>query len=170
MNLPSLAGFLLPCGLMLACGSAVSAEPPSAPRASARPVEPAAPAVSVSPAERNTAGELVHVVRSPYQSRPVRLRVLLPAGVLPAGETRQARLPVVYVLPVEPGSEQRYGDGLAEIRRSGLDRRHRAIWVAPEFSQLPWYADHPTNRGIRQEEHLLQAVLPFIEKQYPARA
>ena len=40
----------------------------------------------------------------------------------------------------------------------------------PTFSDLPWYADHPTNPLIRQETYFLKVVLPFIEKTYPARS
>ena len=41
------------------------------------------------------------------------------------------------------------------------------IFVAPTFAQLPWYADHPTAPAVRQESHLLQVVIPFIEACYP---
>ena len=34
---------------------------------------------------------------------------------------------------------------------------------------LPWYADHPTDVGIRQESYFLKVVLPFVERTYPAR-
>ena len=42
--------------------------------------------------------------------------------------------------------------------------------MAPTFSHLPWYADHPTDPDIRQESYLLEVVIPFIEANYPARA
>jgi enterochelin esterase-like enzyme len=38
--------------------------------------------------------------------------------------------------------------------------------VAPTFSHLPWYADHPTNKNIRQETYFLKIVLPFVERSY----
>lgn len=104
-----------------------------------------------------------HEVTSAYQPRPTRLRVLTPRML-----TADRRYPVVYVLPVEAGDEHRYGDGLAEIVRHDLHNRHQAIFVAPTFCQLPWYADHPSDSAIRQESHLLHAVLPFVEKHYPA--
>ena len=120
---------------------------------------------TISEAERDEHGILTHSVRSEFQAAPTRIRVLLPEHQQP-GE----RFPVVYVLPVEPQGENRYGDGLAEVLKHGLHRNLRAIFVAPTFAHLPWYADHPTDPGIRQERHLLEVVLPFVEATYPARA
>lgn len=119
----------------------------------------------ISFGERDEHGEIVHRVESPYQSGVTEIRVLLP-DALADGET----LPVIYVLPVEAGRETRYGDGLTEIRQAQLLNQHRAVYVAPTFAQLPWYADHPTDPLIRQETYLLKVVLPFVEQTYPVRA
>lgn len=118
---------------------------------------------SVSDAERDRDGFLVHRVESPYQSAPTEIRVLLPE---PCHDS--IRYSVVYVLPVEAQGEARYGDGLQEVRQRGLHRRYPALFVAPGFSQLPWYADHPSDEQIRQESHLLNIVIPAIETRYPA--
>jgi hypothetical protein len=72
-------------------------------------------------------------------------------------------------LPVEAGTEHRYGDGLLEVLRHDLHNKFRAIFVAPTFSHLPWYADHPTAPEIRQETYFLKVVVPFVEGRYPAR-
>jgi hypothetical protein len=42
--------------------------------------------------------------------------------------------------------------------------------VAPTFSHLPWYADHPTDKEIRQETYLLRVVLPLVERTYPVQS
>ena len=42
--------------------------------------------------------------------------------------------------------------------------------MTPTFSHLPCYADHPTNKDIRQEAYFLKVVLPFVEKTYPVQA
>lgn len=109
-------------------------------------------------------GFLTHEVRSPYQSGTTPIRVLLPERKEPG-----KRYPVVYVLPVEAGAESRYGDGLREVQAQNLHNVLQAIFIAPTFSQLPWYADHPTRADLRQESYLLQVVLPFIEKTYPVK-
>jgi S-formylglutathione hydrolase FrmB len=121
--------------------------------------------VTVSAARRDETGILIHTVESPYQPGRTQIRVLLPEKI-EAGR----RFPVVYVLPVEAGREDRYGDGLLEVQKQELHKKHAAIFVSPTFSQLPWYADHPTNPEIRQETHFLKVVLPFVEKEYPALA
>ena len=110
-------------------------------------------------------GFRVHTLRSEFQKGPTRVRVLLPKDFKASKRYR-----VLYVLPVEAGSRTRYGDGLAVIKKRGLHNKHGLICVAPEFSHLPWYADHPTNRTIRQESYFLKAVIPLIEREYPAIA
>lgn len=121
--------------------------------------------VAISIAKPDDSGVLVHEVRSPYQAKPTQLRVLLPDPV-EKGRT----YPIVYVLPVEAGTESRYGDGLTEIQKQGLHKKHRAIFAAPTFSHLPWYADHPTDPALRQESYFLNVIVPFVDKTYPVRA
>lgn len=118
--------------------------------------------VTVGPAERDKHGFLVHTVKSPYQAGTTHIRVLLPDKL-----EKDKRYPVIFVLPVEAGMENRFGDGLVEIQRRDLHNKYQAIFVAPTFSHLPWYADHPSKADIRQETYLLQVVLPFVEKTYP---
>lgn len=117
----------------------------------------------VSPAVRDERGVLVHDVTSPYQAGTTQIQVLLPEN-LDAGR----RYPVIYVLPVEAGTENRYGDGMFEVWAKKLHNVHAAIFVAPTFSHLPWYVDHPTDPEIRQETYFLKVVVPHIEKTYPA--
>lgn len=120
---------------------------------------------TISPAIRQPDGLLVHAVRCSHQSGPTRIRVLVPDKMVD-----DTRYRVVYVLPVEAGDGTRYGDGLATIRKLGLHNRRQLIFVAPTFSDLPWYADHPTDPEIHQESYLLRVVLPLVEKTYPVRA
>ena len=121
-------------------------------------------AAKISLPRQDEQGILVHDVQSPFQSGATQIRVLLPEPL-----DVNLRYPVIYLLPVEAGTEHRYGDGLFEVQRESLHRQYPAIFVAPTFSQLPWYADHPTDLTIRQESHFLQAVVPFVDKTYPTR-
>lgn len=121
--------------------------------------------VTVSPSRRDRDGFWIHEVRSPYQAGSTQIRVLLPDALNP-----HQPHPVVYVLPVEARNGREYGDGLREVRQHDLHNRHHAIFVAPTFSHVPWYADHPSDPLIRQETHLLEAVIPFVEKTYPVIA
>lgn len=107
-------------------------------------------------------GLRVHRLSSPYQPGETEVLVLLP-DVLEPGR----RYPLLFVLPVEAGRGAKWGDGLAELRKANLHNQHQLICVTPTFAQLPWYADHPTDPLVRQESHLLQAVLPLLEREYP---
>lgn len=122
-------------------------------------------AVQVSEARPDEHGFLVHTVRSEYQSGPTQIKVLLPDRL-----EEGRRYPVLYVLPVEAGEGTRWGDGLVEVKTHDLANRHGLIGVLPTFSQLPWYADHPTDPGIRQESYFLRVVVPAVERRYPAIA
>gem|GEM_PF-510993 len=116
----------------------------------------------VSARELSPNGEHVYHVKSSFQSDETKIRVLVPEDL-----PMNARPRVVYLLPVEAQDERKYGDGLEEARRLNLANRFGAICVAPTFSQLPWYADHPTDRAIRQESYFLKVVVPAIEARYP---
>lgn len=107
-------------------------------------------------------GEIAYRVTSPWQRGETVIRVLLPEAVTP-----DERLHVLFVLPVEEGEGTRWGDGLSEIRNSGLHNVQRLICVLPTFSHLPWYADHPTDPTIQQEKHLLKGVLPWVDETFP---
>lgn len=123
-------------------------------------------AVTIFEAKKDDDGFLVHEVRSPYQGKPARIRVLCPDRE----EEKRKEYPVVYVLPVEAGTEDRYGDGLKEVKKLDLHNKIGVIFVAPTFSHLPWYADHPTNPVVRQETYFVKVVVPFIDKTYPVKA
>lgn len=126
--------------------------------------EPNAAAIpdEIGPGITDAAGIITHSVRSPLQSGPTEIRVLLP---IPYDASR--RYPVVYVLPVEAGRESRYGDGLDEILKHKLHEKFAALFVAPTFAELPWYADHPTRKDCRQESYFVRTVVPAIDKTYP---
>ncbi len=122
-------------------------------------------AATIAEAKKDADGFLVHEVRSPYQAGTTRIRVLLPDK-----PEEGKRYPVVFVLPVEAGTANRFGDGLVEVRKHGLPDKFPAVFVAPTFSHLPWYADHPSRADVRQETYFLDVVVPFVEKTYPVRA
>lgn len=117
---------------------------------------------TISPPQGGEHGMKVHEVRSPYQAGTTDIRVLLPEQL-----DDSSKLRVIYVLPVEPGRETNYADGLTEIARHGWHNQYGAAFVAPTFSHIPWYADHPSDQAKRQETYLLQVVIPFIEQTYP---
>lgn len=126
-------------------------------------VATAAEMATISKAQREVSGFLIHAVDSPFQTKQTQIRVLLP-DILEKGKL----FSVVYVLPVESGQESRYGDGLVEVQKHNLHNKLGVIFVAPTFSHLPWYADHATDERLRQASYFLKVVIPFIERTYPA--
>jgi S-formylglutathione hydrolase FrmB len=107
------------------------------------------------------AAEKVYTLRSPRQAGETLVRVFTPHTLEPG-----RRYATLYVLPVEAAVESRWGDSLAEIRRLDLANKHGVIVVAPTFSNLPWYADHPTDSALRQESYFLEDVVPLVEREY----
>ena len=121
-------------------------------------------AVTISEVQTDGKGFLVHEVRSPYQARTTQIRVLQPDRL-----EKGKKYPVVYVLPVEAGTESRYGDGLKEVKTLDCHNKFGAVFVAPTFTHLPWFADHPTRPEVRQESYFLKVVVPFIDETYPVQ-
>ncbi len=116
----------------------------------------------ISDAETGHNGFLSHTVSSPYQKGETKIRVLLPEHI-----QKEQKYRVLFVLPVEANEENRFGDGLLEIKKANLHNKHDLICVAPTFSHLPWYANHPTDQLIQQETYFLKVVVPFIDRSYP---
>ncbi len=127
--------------------------------------QPAKPTPAADNATKDANGFFVHQLESPYQSGKLPVRVLVPDRL-----EKGMKYPVVYILPVEPTDDAKFGNGLLEIKKHDLHNTFQAVFVAPTFSTLPWYADHPTKQELRQESHLLKAVVPLIEKTYLVRA
>lgn len=121
--------------------------------------------VSISTAPMEKHDVLLHTVTSPYQAGKTQIRILLPRDRKP-----DEKLRVLYVLPVEAENGQRWGDPVAEIVKHDLHNQNRLICVFPTFSALPWYADHPSDPGIRQESYFTKVVVPFVEQTYRAEA
>ncbi len=119
---------------------------------------------NISAARRDDDGLLVHDIESTFQAGKTQIRVLLPTE-LAEGQC----YPVVYVLPVEAGRESHFGDGLKEIKKQRLHDKYHAIFAAPTFAQLPWYADHPTDPTVQQESYFVRDVVFLVEQHYPAQ-
>jgi hypothetical protein len=118
-------------------------------------------ALKISSAICQPDGTLSHTVDSPFQGGETKIHVLIPDEISSADDTR-----VLYVLPAEAHDNAQCGEPLAEIRKHDLHNRHGLVCVKPTFSHPPWYADHPSDPGIRQETHFLKVVLPFIDQAY----
>ncbi len=110
-------------------------------------------------------GFVVYSINSPYERTATSVRVLLPSDY-----STDAWYRVVYVLPCEARNGTWYGDGLLTVRALGLHDTTGTIFVAPTFSDLPWYCDNARDSRIWQETYFCNVVVPMIEHLYPAAA
>ncbi|MBC8354860.1 MAG: hypothetical protein H8E66_23020 [Planctomycetes bacterium] len=117
---------------------------------------------SIADAVLGADGVLSHTVLSPRQRAATELRVLRPDSF-----DASKRYPALYLLPVEAARENRYGDALDEVVRLDLHNRFQLLCIAPTFAELPWYADHPTDKQLQQESYLLHDIVPFVDANYP---
>ena len=103
-------------------------------------------------------------IDSPHQAAETRLRILLPDDFAPHTKYR-----MLYVLPVHEKGVYKHGDGLLEIKKHDFHNKYQLICVAPSFTSKPWYADHDLNPHQHDESHLLETVIPFVEKRWQVR-
>ena len=98
-------------------------------------------------------------VSSPFQEGENKVEVLLPDKF-----QKGKRYPVVYILPVNEGIKTTYGHPLSEARLNNLQNKYQCIIVCPAFSILPWYGNNPNKPTVRQNQYVIDVVLPLIEK------
>lgn len=98
----------------------------------------------------------IDTIDSPRQTTANFLRIARPAG--PSDRT-------VLILPVTANISGEWGDGFYEALRLDWVKRYNLTIAAPSFSQLPWYADHPTHPKLAQESYLLRDILPRLRGQ-----
>jgi Putative esterase len=99
-------------------------------------------------------------VISPYNGPgPQILRVLIPA--YPA---RGVPHNFLYVLPVQPGASNAFGDGLNTLRRLDAQDQYNLTIIEPAFGIDPWYADNPKNPYVQYETFMTRELVPWVEK------
>ncbi len=125
------------------------------------PAKPGIPNGIFSEPGTDSSGFISYTVTSPYQRSSNTVRVLLPSTY-----NATQKYKVVYVLPVEIGAATQFGDGISTVRSLGLQNSNNVIFVAPTFTNMPWYADNSGDSSIWQETYFRTVVVPFIETQY----
>ena len=90
---------------------------------------------------------------------PQVLRVLAPAH--PAAGVPHNFL---YVLPVEAGLGNTYGDGLETLRTLGAQDQYNLTIIEPSFGIPPWYADNPTNANVQYETFMTNELAPWAQQ------
>jgi hypothetical protein len=100
-------------------------------------------------------------VTSAYQKGPNKLEVLLPDDYSPKNQYR-----VLYLLPVNAGTDGEWGSGIVEARRLNLHNQYQLICIAPAYEVLPWYGDNPDKPDVRQSSYITDVVIPFVDREF----
>lgn len=101
-----------------------------------------------------------YTVTSAYQKGPNKLEILLPDDYSPTHRYR-----VLYLLPVNAGTDGPWGSGIVEARRLNLHNQYQIICVAPAYEILPWYGDNPDKPDVRQSSYVTDVVIPFVDRE-----
>ncbi|MBI1367811.1 MAG: hypothetical protein GC162_04065 [Planctomycetes bacterium] len=103
------------------------------------------------------------ILRSRFQPGENTLRILTPDKPFDAAKPMR----VLFVLPVEAGRGEQFGDGFTTVQRLDLQSKYNLLVVAPTFTALPWYANHPSSADLQQESYMVKAIVPAVDELYP---
>jgi hypothetical protein len=114
---------------------------------------------SVDPTGTDAGGVTTYDVISANDSGgPQALRVLAPTH-----PRLGVRHNFLFVLPVQPGLNADFGDGLATLQALDAQDTYNLTIIAPSFGIDPWYADNPVNAGVQYETYLTTELVPWAE-------
>jgi S-formylglutathione hydrolase FrmB len=90
---------------------------------------------------------------------PQVLRVLAPTHPAPGVPHN-----FLYVLPVQPGLDNGFGNGLETMQRLDAQNRYNLTIIEPSFGIDPWYANNPQNMNVQYETFMVRELVPWVEK------
>ena len=70
----------------------------------------------------------------------------------------------LYVLPVEEGLGNTFGDGLQVMQGLDAQDKYNVTIIEPSFGIQPWYADNPTDPNLQYETFMTQELVPWAQK------
>jgi putative esterase len=90
---------------------------------------------------------------------PQPLRVLAPTNPAPGVPHN-----FLWVLPVEAGLGNAFGDGLETLRALDAQDQYNLTIIEPSFGIDPWYADNPTDPNVQYETFMTEELVPWAEQ------
>ena len=90
---------------------------------------------------------------------PQVLRILRPTNPAPGVPHS-----FLYVLPVEAGLGNVFGDGLQVVQGLDAQDKYNLTIIEPSFGIDPWYADNPNDPDLRYETFMTQELVPWVQK------
>ena len=70
----------------------------------------------------------------------------------------------LYVLPVEAGLGDTYGDGMETMLGLNAQNQYNLTIIEPTFGTDPWYANSPTDPNVQYETFMTQDLVPWVEQ------
>ncbi len=99
------------------------------------------------------------VISANNSDGPQVLRVLQPTNPAPGVPHN-----FLFVLPVEAGLGNTYGDGLQTLRGLDAQDQYNLTIIEPSFGIDPWYADNPVNAAVQYDTFMAQELAPWAQK------
>jgi hypothetical protein len=103
--------------------------------------------------------ETYSVISATNSGSPHLLRVLRPTKPAPGVEHN-----FLIVLPVEEGLKDTYGSGLLTMQALDAQNKYNLTIVEPSFRVQPWYADNPSDPGVRYETFMIRELIPWARE------
>jgi hypothetical protein len=70
----------------------------------------------------------------------------------------------LFVLPVEAGLGNTFGDGLETLEASDAEDQYNLTIVEPTFADQPWYADNPNDPNLQYESFIVNELVPWVDQ------
>ena len=70
----------------------------------------------------------------------------------------------LYVLPVEAGLGNSFGDGLETMRALDAQDQYNLTIIEPTFGIDPWYADNPIDANVQYETFMTKELVPWVKQ------
>jgi hypothetical protein len=90
---------------------------------------------------------------------PQEVRVLQPTDPAPGVAHN-----FLYVLPVEAGLGDVFGDGLETMATLNAQNQYNLTIIEPTFALDPWYANSSTNANYQYESFMTNELVPWVEQ------
>ena len=70
----------------------------------------------------------------------------------------------LFVLPVEAGLGNSYGDGLGTLQAMDAEDQYNLTIVEPTFEYEPWYANNPNDPNLQYESFMATELVPWVDQ------
>ncbi len=87
-----------------------------------------------------------------------------PCGLQPTHPAAGVAHNFLFVLPVEAGLGNSYGDGLETLQALDAQDQYNLTIVEPTFDYQPWYANDPNDPDLQHESFMASELVPWVDQ------